>query len=62
MRQMHRMLQVGKKVDYITFLAACSYQMGLSDVTTEKYLSDLEILGFIEVNEKEGWIQEVVTE
>ncbi|GAI35006.1 unnamed protein product, partial [marine sediment metagenome] len=41
------------------FLAIISYQMGLSDRTTMKYLRDLEELDFIVVDEEAGVIREV---
>ncbi len=57
---MHQMIKTSKKVDYEKFLAICSYDIGLSDKTTKKYLKDLETLNLVKVNEKDGWIIAVV--
>lgn len=61
-QRMHRMVSGGEKVDLTRFLATCEYQIGLTRKKTREYLTTLEDLGFIEVNDLEGWIREVVKE
>jgi len=60
MQRMHAMLKGGGDVTLQRFRAAVSYQMGLSHGTTDKYLKDLEELGFVEVDETLGIVREVV--
>lgn len=62
MQRMHDMLRGGGDVSLERFLAAVSYQIGLTDRTAMKYLKKLEILGFIEVDESLGIVREVVKE
>lgn len=61
-QKMHRMLQGVEKVDLTRFTATCQYQMGLTGGRIREYLVILENMGFIEVNDEEGWLQEVVKE
>ena len=61
-RRMHKMLQGVGDVDLIRFLASCEYQMGLTRRRIREYLRTLEDLGFIEVDEDNGIIREVVKE
>jgi len=49
-------------VDLTRFTATCQYQMGLTGGRIREYLVILENMGFIEVNDEEGWLQEVVKE
>lgn len=56
------MLQGAGDVDLTMFLANCQYQMGLTEKRVIEYLGVLQDLKFIEVNEEEGWIKELVKE
>ncbi|MBA7651205.1 hypothetical protein ES703_59022 [subsurface metagenome] len=56
------MLQGAGDVDFKMFLANCQYQMGLTEKRVIEYLGVLQDLKFIEVNEEENRISEVVEE
>jgi len=59
-QKMNEMLRGGITIPLKRFLALCSYNMGLTRKTSMTYLQDLSDLGFIEFNEAENWIKEVV--
>lgn len=58
-QKMHDMIMGGGDVSLKRFLAACSYDMGLTRKTSKSYLQDLVDLGFIELDESQDLIHEV---
>ena len=56
------MLRGAGDVGLERFLANISYQIGLTNKTAMKYMKELEALGFIEVDEENGVVREVVKE
>lgn len=61
-QKIHTMLEGTGKADLPRLLATCQYQMGLTEKKIREYLGILESLGFVVVNDLEGWVEEVVEE
>lgn len=61
-QRIHRMLQGVGDVDLTMFLATCQYQMGLTEKRVMEYIGVLRDLKFVEFDELEGWVREVVKE
>lgn len=61
-QKIHTMLKGAGDVDFKMFLATCQYQMGLTEKRVIEYLGVIQDLNYIEINEEEGWIKEVVKE
>ena len=61
-QSMHKKIQGAGDLSLKRFLAACSYDMGLTRKTAMSYLQDLVDLDFIEVNENIDLLREVKPE
>ena len=61
-QKIHRMIQGAGEIPLGRFLATVEYQDGLSRKTTRRYLSTLEELNFILVDEPADLIREVKPE
>lgn len=59
---MHKMLMDAGDVNLTRFMATCEYNMGLTRRRVREYLTTLEDLGFVQVDEENDVVREVVKE
>lgn len=62
MKKMLKMVQGAGDVGLIRFIATCEFQMGLTEATIRSYLTTLEKVGFIKVDEATDTVREVAQE
>ena len=60
LQKMHKMLQGAGDVSLKRFMAICSYNIGLNEETTMRYLRNLADLDLVEVDETADVVREVV--